>query len=72
MVGGEDGETRGHTAHWERRKVGAEKVGAWGLRCKVGKGTRRRKADREKEEEGGGKSERIREKERARQKARSR
>lgn len=26
MVGGEDGKTRGHAAHWERRRVGG-KVG---------------------------------------------
>lgn len=52
MVGGEDGETRRHAAHWERRRVGVDRKGGFGVRWgrrKVGKGVRRRKAEKKKE-----------------------
>ena len=70
MVGGEDGETRGHTAHWERRRVGVEKEGGGGVRLgfkKSGEGSEEKKG---REKEGGGRGSEGERKKRARQKAR--
>lgn len=76
MVGGEDGKTRGHTAHWERRRAGVERKGGLGGRWgeqKSGEGVSRRKGG--EEEEGGGRgsegeSEREREEEQGRKQGR--
>lgn len=68
MVGGEDGKTRGHAAHWERRRVGGGEGGEGGREERRGLGVRERQggeAERwgrseekkkveEKKEEGGG------------------
>jgi len=67
MVGREDGETGGHTAHWEKRRVGGREQGGWGFRSKERDEKSREGIEEDKggEKEGGRRSEgeRIREKE---------
>lgn len=46
MVGGEDGKTRGHAAHWERRRAGADRGRGFGGR----EGERVRENQREEEQ----------------------
>lgn len=59
MVGGEDGKTRGHAAHWERRRAGADRGRGFGGR----EGERVRENQREEEQ---GRKARWRSREKAR------